>query len=271
MGVLFVLTISIPSLLIGIPAALALRTERQTRESAALVERTLAVDHHIQGVLGALLDAESGQRGFLLTQREYYLEPYHSAVARLPMEMEALRQLTADNPVQRENFRQLNTLMVEARWLLTQTIALQQFGKRAAALELVHTDRGKNAMDEIRRVLASMAAVENGLLVVRQEKLTAHARTGSITMLALVGLNTVFAGATALLGYRLSLAQRLVKMCAWSRTIEFQGTWMSFEEYLQRRFGLAVTHGISPAEAEKSMTEAGLALPADVTSAAGPS
>jgi len=43
----------------------------------------------------------------------------------------------------------------------------------------------------------------------------------------------------------------LVKICAWSRTIEYEGEWVSFEEYLKRRFNMDTSHGISPAEAEK--------------------
>ncbi len=44
----------------------------------------------------------------------------------------------------------------------------------------------------------------------------------------------------------------LVKMCAWSRTIEYQGEWISFEQYLLRRFNISTSHGISPAEVEKA-------------------
>ena len=43
----------------------------------------------------------------------------------------------------------------------------------------------------------------------------------------------------------------LVTMCAWSRTVEYQGEWISFEDYLKRRFNISTTHSISPAEAEK--------------------
>jgi uncharacterized membrane protein YoaK (UPF0700 family) len=43
----------------------------------------------------------------------------------------------------------------------------------------------------------------------------------------------------------------LVTICAWSRTVEYQGEWISFEEYLLRRFNINTSHGISPAEAEK--------------------
>jgi hypothetical protein len=47
----------------------------------------------------------------------------------------------------------------------------------------------------------------------------------------------------------------LVTVCAWSKTIEHEGEWLSFEEYLRRRFNLKLTHGISPAEAEKAIAD----------------
>jgi hypothetical protein len=45
--------------------------------------------------------------------------------------------------------------------------------------------------------------------------------------------------------------QSLVTVCAWSRTVEYEGEWISFEKYLLRRFNVNTSHGISPAEAEK--------------------
>ena len=45
----------------------------------------------------------------------------------------------------------------------------------------------------------------------------------------------------------------LVTVCAWSRTVEYKGEWLSFEEYLKRRFDLDTSHGISPAEAQKAL------------------
>jgi hypothetical protein len=47
----------------------------------------------------------------------------------------------------------------------------------------------------------------------------------------------------------------LVKICSWSHTIEYNGEWLSFEEYLKRRFDINTSHAISPGEAEKILTE----------------
>lgn len=46
-----------------------------------------------------------------------------------------------------------------------------------------------------------------------------------------------------------------VTMCARSRTVEYEGEWITFELYLKRRFNLDTSHGISPAMAEKAVAE----------------
>jgi len=53
----------------------------------------------------------------------------------------------------------------------------------------------------------------------------------------------------------------LVKMCAWTRTVEYQGEWISFEEYLKRRFRIETTHGMSPEEAQRQLDELMKAVP----------
>jgi hypothetical protein len=55
----------------------------------------------------------------------------------------------------------------------------------------------------------------------------------------------------AMLLLRLRRNEQLLRVCAWSKTVEFKGKWISFEEYLMERFGLNISHGVSPAEAEK--------------------
>lgn len=49
--------------------------------------------------------------------------------------------------------------------------------------------------------------------------------------------------------------ETLVKMCAWTRTVEYQGEWLSFEEYLRRRFNIETTHGMSPVETERQLAD----------------
>ena len=49
--------------------------------------------------------------------------------------------------------------------------------------------------------------------------------------------------------------ETLVKICAWTRTVQYQGEWLSFEDYLRRRFNIEATHGMSPAETERQLAE----------------
>lgn len=47
----------------------------------------------------------------------------------------------------------------------------------------------------------------------------------------------------------------LVTVCAWSKTVEYRGEWLSFDDYLHRRFNIQITHGISPAEAKRLLAD----------------
>lgn len=77
------------------------------------------------------------------------------------------------------------------------------------------------------------------------------AANAGIRIAVLVGLAYLVirtARQTRLLEERVS---GLVRVCAWSRTVEYRGEWLSFEEYLKRRFKLESTHGVSPDEMRK--------------------
>jgi hypothetical protein len=47
----------------------------------------------------------------------------------------------------------------------------------------------------------------------------------------------------------------VVRVCAWTRRVEFRGEWVSFETYLERRFHVTVTHGIAPDEADRVLRQ----------------
>ena len=129
---------------------LAARTVNHADEIArARSVRTLA-----STVLGALLDAETGQRGFLLTQADRYLEPYEQARQRLPMDLSRLRALATDDPRGTAILDRLVAVSNEKLAELAQTIRLEQAGQHAAALALVNDDLGKRLMDEARDLLA---------------------------------------------------------------------------------------------------------------------
>jgi CHASE3 domain sensor protein len=246
----------VPCLLISVPALFAYRVQSQLFTSFHWVSHTIEVQRQLSRLLSLLADAETGARGFLLSSRPEYLAPYRSAVVQIPAEAAQIHTLTADNPVQQEQLRQLDPLLATKLDILSQTVALQERGGRQAALDLFGTHRGAETMDAIRQRLALMEQEESRLLIIRQDTLASQSRFGTGLATSLVVLSMVFALVILMLARRLARLQHLVTMCAWSRTVEYEGEWLSFEDYLQRRFNLSTSHGISPAEAEKAFGSA---------------
>ena len=122
-------------------------------DSAALTTHTLQVMQRIDGLLSSLKDAETGQRGYLLTNSESYLEPYDTARADIPGEIQELRRLTANNPKQQELLSQIQHFGDQKLSEMQETIVLKRAGNQDAALAVVRTDRGKLLMDSIREVI----------------------------------------------------------------------------------------------------------------------
>lgn len=147
------------------------RATQQLIGASHWVEHTLAVDSQLQLVGSLLKDAETGQRGFLLTGEPGYLDPYNAAVRQLPGALGALGEMTADNPEQAQNVQHLKDLADSKLAELRNTIELSQQGHADAARAVVQSNLGRNRMEEIRVTLARMDAAERKLLMLRQRSL----------------------------------------------------------------------------------------------------
>ena len=139
-------------------------------DSTDLVIHTQEVIADINDVLTVLIDAETGQRGFIITGQNRYLEPYNSAFIKIDNNIEDLRELTSDNPVQQKNIDQLELLVDEKFDELRETIdirddkTLDDDASFHLAREIVESDRGKVIMDNIRALLDEMTDEELDLL-----------------------------------------------------------------------------------------------------------
>jgi CheY-like chemotaxis protein/CHASE3 domain sensor protein len=151
--------------LIALMSASSLQARSST---SALVTHTLQVLEHVEGLLSTLKDAETGQRGFLLTGSESYLGPYSAAKAAVPGELATLRTLTEDNPQQQQRLDRLQQLVTEKMAEVDETVELGRVGDTAGALAIVRTDRGKAAMERIRALCSEMSSEERSLLATRQ-------------------------------------------------------------------------------------------------------
>jgi CheY-like chemotaxis protein/CHASE3 domain sensor protein len=153
-------------------AFIALLTARslQTRSLAAgRVTHTLQVIGQLQDVLSLAKDAETGQRGFLLTAEDPYLEPLINAKTLLPEEISKTQELVANDPVQAQRLKTLEQAVKDKIAELDQTIVSRRKGDMAGALAVVRTDRGKALMDRIRSLVTTMDATERAALTQRQD------------------------------------------------------------------------------------------------------
>jgi signal transduction histidine kinase/DNA-binding response OmpR family regulator/CHASE3 domain sensor protein len=114
----------------------------------------------LEDVLSTVRDAETGQRGYLLTDKESYLGPYNAAAQEIGPRFDMLRRLTIDNPAQQDRLATLKQHIDAKLAELKQTIDLRQTQGQAAALAVVQSDRGKQDMDTIRNQVSAMEQEE---------------------------------------------------------------------------------------------------------------
>ena len=184
----------LPLVLVGIPAVLAYRAEGEVKDSFRWVTHTLEVERAVQSLVNSLVDAETGQRGFLLTRRAVYLEPYDSGRSRIAQQFTEVRNLTADNPEQQRRLDEVEPLIKERLAVLEETVALERRGEHDAALALVNSDRGKNTMDRIRGLLREMGDDEQRLLWLRQRHLSVQAGRSTALLFTLLLASAASAG-----------------------------------------------------------------------------
>ena len=145
-------------LILIIVAGSSVWLSERARENAADIQDAQSIRTRTSRLLALLLDAETGQRGFLLTGDPKYLEPYEAARRQIGPDMERLKQLHRFNPEQEKVVDELSRVVPDKFAELAQTIALAQAGNQAAALDIVKTDRGRDLMNSARQTLSDLLA-----------------------------------------------------------------------------------------------------------------
>ena len=169
-----------------IDAGLALHNIREVAVSLQWVSHTHEVLARLEAVLSTLKDAETGQRGYLLTGEASYLEPYREAVDRLPGQIAGLRQLTLDNPAQTARVLRLDELAGQRMAILKRGLDLAGLDPDrgrglSSGRQTVLTGEGKQVMDRVRAEVDEMERVERELLEERGAIARGAARTAVVT------------------------------------------------------------------------------------------
>lgn len=133
-------------------------------ESAKWVSHTHEVINRLDEVLGTMRDAETAERGFLITGHDSYLEPYKGARQVIAANIAELRELTKDNPSQQRRIAQLQPLLDAKFADIEATTGMRRARGITPAADLLRTDKGKRDMDAIRAALTEMKGAEIELL-----------------------------------------------------------------------------------------------------------
>ena len=153
----------------------SVRHMRGVEEAERWETHTYLVIQEWDRLLSALKDAETGQRGYLITGEEKYLEPYQAALGLEQTNLASLKQLTQDNPRQQQRLANIEALLQEKLAELKQTIELRRAQGLPAAIVVVDTGKGKAVMDQIRKQVAEAEDEEARLLEQRTAAKRANA------------------------------------------------------------------------------------------------
>jgi methyl-accepting chemotaxis protein len=184
-GTRILLGFGLALLVSGAVSVISYRSTTEFVDIADWVTHTHRVLESIAGINSTMKDAETGQRGFLITAEDRYLEPYQVAVKQVDREIESLKELTGDNRNQQKRIASLEVSIASKLAELKETIELRRTKGFAAAEQVVISDRGKRSMDELRQTLAEMADEEHELLKQRDQQ--AKAKAGYTTSVIVFG------------------------------------------------------------------------------------
>ncbi len=146
-------------------------------------------------------DAETGQRGYLLTGDTSYLEPYAQARIRIPVLEANLARLVADNSAQRDRLTALRADIDQRMSELERTVSRRKDGDVGGALALLKTNEGRDLMTRIRTESAVFDQAEQQSLAKRQA-------SASLQRSLLVGLIMSALIVAGLLAYLVAAAAR---------------------------------------------------------------
>jgi len=124
---------------------------------------TYQVIEQVETTLARIVDAEAGQRGYIITGNERDLEPYHAAVSSLDREIAELLDLVSANPKHVTRAQSLRNLARQKLEELAEAINLRRERGFEAAQAAVQSDRGKKLMDDIRSLLDQIRSEETAL------------------------------------------------------------------------------------------------------------
>jgi CHASE3 domain sensor protein len=148
--------------LLGLSAYLAVNSLMRMQRIAGLTRESSLIHSGISNVQRDLTDMETGQRGYLLTANDSYLQPYTDAKARMTRDFADLRRGLAHRTEQERSVEsQVESLGDSKQAEMERSINLRQRGFRRRAFRLVDSNEGMEYMEKARNLLASLSESES--------------------------------------------------------------------------------------------------------------
>ncbi len=171
-------------ILVSIGAASYASTLRAV-ETAGWVAHTHVVLEKFHALLAALTDAETSQRGFVISGDERYLDPYNAARGRIGALIEEVTTLTQDNPVQQRRLNALTSPLQARLALLDDVIKVRRSPEGfEGSRQLVGTERARMLMEQVRKQIQELTDEEHALLEKRSQEATKSAESTEMTIVA---------------------------------------------------------------------------------------
>jgi len=248
---LFWVGLSLPMMALIAMTWLVHQSGRQFNSSFNWVLQNYKVLDRFEQTQAHIVDAEANERGFLLTGRREYLDPYQAAMAAIHDDIAELKRLTQSEPGQQANVVTLERMVEDE--LTFDPNAERQFQTNSSVVTL--TARGKQKIENLRRVLFQAREEQERMLSKHQQDAESDVVSGQIMSLVLIAAVAVALVLVVMILVRLDKLQRFVTVCAWTGQVKYQGQWLRLDEFLERQFGVTVSHSVSEEAADKMMKE----------------
>ncbi|MBA1145057.1 CHASE3 domain-containing protein [Mesorhizobium neociceri] len=175
------------ALIVGTRAVLV-EGQRANREAA---RQAIDYQESLSGLLSLAQDAETSQRGYLLTGEKSYLQSYRQAVKAIPGQLARIDSMTTPDDELVQQINRIKDALSLKQTDMAQTIALYDRGDAAKALELVRSGQGKAAMDQIRASMDTIRRIGGAAIAARDEhtdRVESWLRIGSLAALLAIFL-----------------------------------------------------------------------------------